>query len=123
MNKEIEYFKREQRLRNSKQFDHAYQSGLRVQAPFFVLYGTLNQKDFHRLGTTVSRKIGKAVVRNRIKRRIREIFRRYMPKDIPAMDLVLNARKAIRDCPFGILKEELVGGAVRLSKLLSRDMI
>ena len=123
MSKEKEYFNREQRLRNSKQFDHAYQSGLRVQTHFFVLYGTLNQKDFHRLGTTVSRKIGKAVVRNRIKRRIREIFRRYISKDIPAMDLVLNAKKAIGDCTFDVLKQELVCGSKRLSKLLMRNTL
>jgi ribonuclease P protein component len=118
-----EGFKREQRLRQSKQYEHTYKNGARVQTSFFVLYGTLNQEDFHRLGLTVSRKIGKAVIRNKIKRRIREIFRRYVEKDLAPMDLVLNVKKAIRFCPFEVLKEDVVRGSMRMNQVLVRKKI
>lgn len=45
-----------------------------------------------RLGVTVSRKVGNAVVRNRVKRRIREWFRREGAQQAPGLDLVVIAR-------------------------------
>ncbi len=39
------------------------------------------------------------------------------------MDLVLNAKTNIRECPFDLLKEELIRGSIRLSKLLKRNAL
>jgi len=68
-------FSKQERLRKRREFLGVYERGDKVQSEYFVLYILENGRPYHRLGITVSRKIGSAVVRNRIKRHLREIFR------------------------------------------------
>jgi ribonuclease P protein component len=60
-----------------------------------------------RLGLTVPRAVGKAVVRNRIKRRLREVFRLHRSKIAPKWDIVLNPRRAALEAEFAALEREL----------------
>ncbi len=53
-----------------------------------------------RLGLTVPRALGGAVVRNRIKRRLREAFRKHRAEFGPQWDIVLNPRRAALTAPF-----------------------
>jgi len=69
--------------------------GFRVAEPTFVLLVAPRMSDRgspQRLGVTVSRKVGGAVVRNRVKRRIREWFRQSRPKLRQGIDLVVIGR-------------------------------
>ena len=61
----------------------------------FTLFGLPNTAGTCRLGITVTRKVGGAVRRNRIKRRMREIFRRHRTALAPDLDLVVNAHRSI----------------------------
>ncbi|MFM2162403.1 MAG: hypothetical protein RLZZ383_1915 [Pseudomonadota bacterium] len=61
-----------------------------------------------RFGLVVTRKLGGAVVRNRIKRRLREVLRR-LTAWVPAGDIVLLARRSVADAPW----EELVADVSR----------
>ncbi len=68
-------FRAEDKLRRSGEFLRLQRTGVRYQTAHFVCFAaTLRNSDHSRLGVTVSRRIGKAVVRNRIKRRLRECF-------------------------------------------------
>lgn len=61
-----------------------------------------------RLGITVTRKVGNAVVRNRIRRRIREAVRQFAANDMAAgNDYVVVGRNEVLDAPFETLKQEL----------------
>lgn len=61
-----------------------------------------------RLGITVTKKVGNAVVRNRIRRRLREATRVYAARDMaPGTDYVIVGRRDILDAPFDALKDEL----------------
>ena len=73
------------RLHRSAEFLRLQRIGVRFQSPYFVLYaGRLDyEPERARLGVTVSRRIGNAVVRNRVKRRVREIFRKAMRAELP----------------------------------------
>jgi ribonuclease P protein component len=56
----------------------------------------------------VPRAIGSAVVRNRIKRRLREAFRLHRSQLDPKWDIVLNPRRALLEAPFGAVQSEIV---------------
>ena len=104
------------RIVKSSDYRSLYNAGRRLDAGKFVLFGRPNDLGYHRLGLTVSRKVGGAVVRNRIKRLFREIFRRF-PADIPChYDLVVNARRDCATVSFAVLREEFLSAARKICR-------
>ncbi|MBI1745014.1 MAG: ribonuclease P protein component [Acidobacteria bacterium] len=92
----------------SPDFDRVYKHGQRVATKYFVLYGIQTDQDVPRLGLTVSRKIGNAVQRNRIKRIFREIFRKHAPWFVKGpIDLVINAKRSINEVSYQTLESAL----------------
>ena len=67
---------------------------------FLVLYARKNRCDCNRVGITVSKKLGKAHVRNRARRRIREVYRLNEEKFLPGWDIVVVARSRAVEAPF-----------------------
>lgn len=63
------------RLRKTKEFSIVGKMGCRIHTPHFILLKRISSSNFSRIGLTVSRKVGNAVCRNRIKRLLREYFR------------------------------------------------
>ena len=85
------------RLHRSAEFLRLQRNGVRFSGPHFVVYaGNLeNEPERSRLGVTVSRRVGIAVVRNRVKRRVRECFRKELRARLPAgTSMVVIARTA-----------------------------
>ena len=72
------------RLRSRHEFTAVQERGRRVAARYVTLLGLPNALDRDRLGVVASRKVGGAVVRNRAKRRLRELFRRVPANGRPA---------------------------------------
>ena len=82
--------------------------GLRVARPGFVLLTRPNDGQGKRYGITVTKKIGNAVVRNRMKRRFRELLRAELPEQgLPDHDHVLIGREGGIERDFANLDEEL----------------
>jgi len=93
-----------------------YKTGRKVYSEHFVLFGRKNEVGHPRLGITVSRKIGSSVVRNRVKRMFREIFRRSI-REIPGqLDIVVNAKSGCNGVAYGELRTEFLNAAKRLSR-------
>ena len=67
---------------------------------YLVLYARKNRTGENRVGITVSKKLGKAHVRNRIRRRIREVYRLNEEKFQPGWDIVVVARSKAEAAPF-----------------------
>jgi len=84
-----EKFTRGHRLTTQSDFKRVYLVGKKHYSPFFILYLAPNRLPHNRLGVVVSKKIGKAVVRNRIKRATREAFRRCPCKGEHGLDMVV----------------------------------
>ena len=111
-------FTRYHRIRKQTEFLAIYEQGCKLDSALFVLYYTTNPFAYHRLGTTVSRKIGGAVVRNRVKRLYREMFRKNKPLGEPHFDLVLNARKSSATATYATLEREY---RLKLERLPRQD--
>ena len=67
---------------------------------YLVLYARKNRTQSNRVGITVSKKLGKAHVRNRVRRRLREVYRLNEAKFQPGWDIVVVARSKAVDAPF-----------------------
>jgi ribonuclease P protein component len=96
-----------QTLRNSQQFRRVYEQGHKIHTPFFSAFFLRNDAGERRYGITVTRKIGCAVVRNRCKRRLREILRKYelCPSYPGGFDLVFNVKSELAEADFNRLQE------------------
>ena len=110
------------RLHHSSEFLRLQRQGVRWQTPHFVLYaGRLPGDGRSRLGVTVSRKIGSAGVRNRVKRRVRECcrlaLRERIPRDISLVVIALGGAGAIRGRE---VTSELTGALPTILKRLAK---
>ena len=70
---------------------------------YLVLYARKNRTLTNRVGITVSKKLGKAHIRNRTRRRLREVYRLNEELFQPGWDIVIVARTKAVDAPFEIL--------------------
>jgi ribonuclease P protein component len=85
-------FPRDARIRRSREFREISVGGRRHASGAFVMLTRSSAQGRARLGITASRKVGNAVVRNRVKRRIREWFRRDGREQVAGLDVVVIAR-------------------------------
>ncbi len=94
-------------LKRNKQFRQVYRKGKSVACRELVLIYAKNRSDVVHVGFSVGKKLGNSVVRNRVKRRLREAFRPNLPLLLPGFDLIVIARDAARDAPFSSLADSL----------------
>ncbi len=88
---------------------------------YLVLYARKNRTPGNRLGITVSKKLGKAHVRNHVRRRLREIYRLNEERFRPGWDIVVVARSRAVDAPFSRLTGSFLTLAGKAG-LLTEDM-
>ena len=110
-----------ERLRQRADF-LAAAAGIKAPATAFVLQMRQRREDGPvRVGFTVSKKVGGAVERNRVRRRLREVVRLSSPSRLrPGHDYVLIGRRAALDAPFARIKEEFEGALRRVHAAPSR---
>ena len=86
-----------------------------------VLYARRNRSATNRVGVTVSKKLGGAVVRNRVRRRLREAYRLHEGEFQSGWDIVLVARTKAIHAPFSKLEQAYLDAARSAGCLLSSD--
>lgn len=104
-------------LKENNVFRRLYAKGRSAVSPTLVLYCRKNGRRESRLGLTVGVKLGCAVERNKIRRRLREIYRLHEDRLLPGYDLVLVARVRAAHSPYGQLEREFLRLAKKLKLL------
>jgi len=101
-------FPRSLRLLRRADFERVYEQGRRhFGVHMTVFYLRRPEGDGLRVGFTVSRALGGAVERNRMRRRLRECVRLCRPSAFPAVDLVINPKKSLLTADFSDLQKEV----------------
>jgi ribonuclease P protein component len=109
------------RIRKTSEYRRIYAAGRKIHREAFVVFYLGNDSPHHRLGITATRRLGNAVLRNRIKRRIREAFRRERSSLGPhGVDLVVNARRRVETLSWEDLREEFRNCGVMIQKEMER---
>jgi ribonuclease P protein component len=102
-----ESFPKTARLRKRFEFQRLSRNGLKTQFSHFVVIKRNNDKGESRLGVTVSAKVGNAVARNRIKRLVREFFRRHRRNLAAGVDILVIAKKSAAGLSLKDISEEM----------------
>ena len=98
------------RIRKHNIYQLLFRKGRRIALPHFVIYYIVRDCEPSRLGTTVSRKVGNAVVRNHCKRQLKEFFRCIRHLLNPSVDLSILARPGAAKLTSPEVHKELLDG-------------
>ena len=93
-------------LKENYEFRRLYQKGASALSPLMVIYCRKNRLGHNRLGLVSSTKLGHAVVRNRCRRRLREVYRLHAPQLRQGYDIILVARSRTADAPWKELERQ-----------------
>lgn len=113
--------KRAVTLKENYEFRRLYQKGASAVGGGMVLYCRKNRLGHNRLGVTVSVKLGHAVVRNRVRRRLREIYRLQEDKLLPGYDIVVVARVRAVHSKYAVLERDFLRLAKKLQLLSPQE--
>src|SRR5438067_11918220 len=97
-------FRRERRIRRRAEYQQIYERGTRIRSRFSTVFILPNDKGITRLGIAATRKPGGAVVRNRAKRLIREVFRRNAIAH--GFDVVVVPKRELLDASLNALETD-----------------
>ncbi|MCU9593871.1 ribonuclease P protein component [Caldibacillus thermolactis] len=114
--------KKEYRIKANKEFQQIYKNGKSFANRQFIIYKYKNQDiDHFRIGLSVSKKIGNAVIRNRVKRYIRQVFTELKEDINDQYDYIIIARKPVAEMDFFQVKKSLIH-VMKIAKVLPRNI-
>ena len=108
-------------IKNNYEFRRLYAKGERAGSPRMVIYRRRNRLGIDRLGITVSTKLGKAVHRNKIRRRLKEIFRLNYHLLDQGWDIVVVAKQLARNSDYHELEADFLHTCKRLGLLVPAE--
>lgn len=100
--------KRTVTLKKNHEFRRLYSKGKSKASPWLVVYCRKNRQEISRIGFTVGTKLGHAVTRNRVRRRLREIYRLNEDRFAPGYDIVVVARVRAAHAEFSELRDSFL---------------
>ncbi len=108
-------------LKKNYEFKRLYNKGKTAVTPYMVVYALKTQRDHRRVGYTVSTKLGKAVVRNRVRRRLREIYRLNSDRLIDSADIVIVARSRCIEAEYARMERAFLHACAELGLIRGEE--
>ena len=109
-------------LKLNYEFHRLYSKGKSAVTPCLVVYARHTKRERNRIGFTVSTKLGHAVVRNRVRRRLREIYRLHEAEFVPGTELVVVARSRAVSATYQQLERALLSACGKLGVLRENEI-
>ena len=92
-------------LRKNEDFIKVYKKGRSKANPILAMYVLINGTAYNRLGISVSKRVGKSVIRNRVKRLIREAYRNYSGEVKEGYDIIIIARTGTKEASYKYIEK------------------
>jgi ribonuclease P protein component len=119
VNAPAEALPKEKRVAKRRDFLRTYETGRKLFSRYAVVFFASGDLEHSRLGITATKKLGKANVRNRLKRWTREVYRRVRgPLDLDArrVDIIVNVKPGAAEATFAEYRDDLERVLRRLAK-------
>jgi len=100
--------KKQYRITNKRVYDSTYKGGKRISGRYLIVFIRENEMAHNRFGFVTSKKTGKAVTRNLVKRRLRALVQKELPDFKGKNDVVIVARYNIKEADFSALKKDFL---------------
>ncbi len=104
-------------IKSNREFQRLYRRGKSGVSGTLVVYWQKNRHGDSRLGITTGTKLGHAVVRNRVRRQIREIYRLNKEKLLPGRDIIIVARVRAVSAGYHVMERDFLRTARKLGLL------
>lgn len=108
-------------LKQNREFRRLYARGKSAVSPYLALYCRKSRLPYSRLGITVGGKLGGAVTRNRVRRRIRELYRVQEDKLASGYDIVVVARVRAVSASYRVLEQSFLRLADKLGLTAEKE--
>lgn len=108
-------------LKQNHEFRRLYNKGKSAVSPFFAVYCRKTGRPYSRLGLTTGVKLGNAVKRNRVRRRMRELYRTNEEKFCPGYDIVIVARTRAVNARYSELEHSFLRLMKKLDLLRGKE--
>ena len=108
-------------LKQNHEFRRLYSKGKNAASPYFAVYCRKTNRPYSRLGLTTGVKLGNAVKRNRVRRRMRELYRTNESKLRPGYDIVMVARTRAIFARYSDLESSFLRLMKKLELTLPRE--
>lgn len=108
-------------LKLNHEFRRLYAKGKNAAAPTLAIYCRKNGKNYTRLGFTVGVKLGNAVTRNRVRRRLREVYRTKESRFLPGYDIVVVGRVRAVHARYSEIERQFLQTADKLGLIVKAE--